>query len=105
MKINDAENAIYDQISKTKKIDKVIRTVMPPNPLHKRDNITLIETRVRMDHFPALGRIKLIIMNNFDDVTIIHDKTISLKMWCEICASGRIHRHFHYTGSMNHYTS
>ena len=85
--------------------DHIIRAISPPNPLNRKHNVSLIEAHLRLNHFPAKGIIKSIKMNNFDDVSAITDTKLSMKLWCEICASGRIHRHFHYTGSMNHYSS
>lgn len=94
-----------DKIIAVKMTDKIIRAVKPINPLAIKPNITLLEAHLRLNHFPASGIIKSIEMNNFDDVKMINDKKNSKNIWCEICASGKLHRHFHYTGSMNHYTS
>lgn len=82
----------------------VIRAIGPQNPLTYKPKISLLEAHLRLNHFPANGIIKSINMNNFDDVQEIKEGRKTMKMWCEICASGRIHRHFHYTGSMNHYS-
>ena len=93
------------EIIDVKTHDKKIRAVRPINPLTIKPNITLLEAHLRLNHFPATGIIKSIEMNNFDDVKMIKEEKKGGKIWCEICSSGKLHRHFHYTGSMNHYTA
>lgn len=100
------ENTLWvnknDSISCKPKTKTKLRAVRPLNPKYSNVRISTIEAHLRLNHLP-LEVIKKSITNEiFADVS----KLIKSKNghWCEICTAGKITRHFHYTGSMNHYS-
>ena len=79
-----------------KKIKKILKG-------RTKENISLIEAHLRLNHIPAQVIRKSIRNNIFDDVKAIEEMTSKNNLWCETCCAGKMTRHFHYTDSMNHY--
>ena len=96
--LRDTEKHLHNtvELQNYKKIKKILKG-------RKKENISLIEAHLRLNHIPAQVIRKSIRNKIFDDVDVIEENVSKNNLWCETCCAGKMTRHFHYTDSMNLY--
>lgn len=78
-----------------------VRYLTSVNPVKEKTRIEQNEAHIRLNHVPVEVIEKTIKEGLFDDVEELDKKD---KKECIICMSGRMKKHSHYKGSMDHYT-
>ena len=74
---------------------KAIRVAKP--------EITDLEAHLRLNHIPLEVIRQSLDHKIFEDVEKLDVPKTKHKMWCPVCTAGKMTRHYHYIGSMNHY--
>ena len=72
---------------------------------YKPKKISSYEAHLRLNHLAPSVIQKSVANHIFVDVDELSDQKGFRKSWCEICASGKATRQFHYTDSMNDYSA
>ena len=65
--------------------------------------ITDLEAHLRLNHIPLEVIRQSIDHGILEDAEELEIPNTKHKLWCPICTSGKMARHYHYVGSMNHY--
>ncbi|EDO17189.1 Tkp4 protein [Vanderwaltozyma polyspora DSM 70294] len=82
-----------------------LRAVRLLNIKINKPDISLLEAHLRLNHLPSQVIQKSVKNNFFYDVNEIKDHKSTKNLWCQTCSAGKMTRHFHYTDTMNHYSS
>ena len=68
-----------------------------------KPKITDLEARLCLYYIPLEVIKQSVEYGMFDDVEGLEIPNAKHKLWCPICTSGKMMRHYHYVGSMNHH--
>ena len=68
-----------------------------------RPKVTDLEAHLCLNHIPLEVIRQSVEHGIFEDVEELEVPNMKHKLWCSICTSGKMTRHYHYAGSMSHY--